>query len=42
MEEDNLKMCELLTGVPVIACVKDGDKELEISIDELDKLFEVK
>lgn len=42
MEEDNLKMCEAMTGIPVIACVKDGDKELEISIDELDKLFEVK
>lgn len=42
MEEDNLKMCEAMTGIPVIACVKDGDKELEISIGELDKLFEVK
>lgn len=42
MEEDNLRMCEAMTGIPVIACVKEGDKELKISMEELDRLFEVK
>ncbi|MGN0431564.1 MAG: dethiobiotin synthase [Lachnospiraceae bacterium] len=40
MQEDNLKMCEYLTGVKVIACVKDGDTELDISADLLKSLYE--
>ena len=40
MEEDNLKMVEKRTGVPVIACVKEGDKELAIEADKLISLYE--
>lgn len=40
MEEDNLKMCEYLTGIPVIACVKDGDTELEIELEKLKAIYE--
>lgn len=40
MQEDNLRMCEHLTGVKVIACVKDGDKELEIDPKLLRALYE--
>lgn len=42
MMEDNLKMCQIMTGLPVIACVKDGDKTLDITLDEVEKIFEVK
>lgn len=35
MEEDNLKMCEEMTGVQVLACVKEGDTELDIDIEKL-------
>lgn len=40
MEEDNLNMCEYMTGVPVIACVKDGDTELDIDVEVLASLYE--
>ena len=40
MEEDNLFMCQHLTGIPVIAKVKPGDAELEISAEELMKLYD--
>lgn len=39
LHEDNRYMCERLTGVKVVACVKDGDSDLDISIDALKKLF---
>ncbi len=39
MHEDNRKMCEDLTGVAVVACVKDGDQELALSVDELKGLY---
>lgn len=39
MQEDNLKMCEHLTGAEVIACVRDGDAELDISAEKLKKLY---
>lgn len=42
MEEDNLAMCEAMTGIPVIACVKDGDDSLAIDETVLENLFEVK
>ncbi|MGN0133771.1 MAG: dethiobiotin synthase, partial [Anaerotignum sp.] len=35
MQEDNLKMCEHLTGAKVVACVRDGDTELELSAKQL-------
>ncbi len=40
MEEDNLRMCEHLTGVKVVACVGDGDEELALPAEELIKLYE--
>lgn len=35
MEEDNKRMCEELTGLKVLACVRDGDEELDIDAEEL-------
>ncbi len=40
MEEDNKKMCEYMTGLPVLACVQDGDTDLKIDIDVLTALYE--
>ncbi len=40
MHEDNLYMCEQLTGVRVLACVKKGDDDLDISTLELLALYE--
>lgn len=40
MEEDNIKMVEIMTGLPVIALVKDNDLELNIQADKLAALFE--
>lgn len=40
MQEDNLKMCEHLTGVKVVACVRDGDTELDLSAEQLQSLYE--
>ena len=39
MEEDNRSMCHQLTGVPVIACEERGAADLDISEDELTKLY---
>ncbi|MDD6036657.1 MAG: dethiobiotin synthase [Lachnospiraceae bacterium] len=40
MQEDNIKMCEYLTGEKVVACVKDTDTELDISVEALKALYE--
>lgn len=40
MMEDNLKMCEYMTGLKVLARVKDGDTELCISEERLESLYE--
>lgn len=40
MEEDNKKMCEYMTGLPVLACVQEGDSQLDIDIDVLIALYE--
>ena len=40
LHEDNLKMCETMTGLKVLTCVKDGDTELDISFDLLESLYE--
>lgn len=40
MQEDNLKMCEYLTGAKVIACVRDGDTDLDIPVELLKSLYE--
>ena len=39
LHEDNRSMCERLTGVQVVACVKDGDSNIDISIDDLKRLY---
>lgn len=40
MEEDNLFMCETMTGLKVLACVCPGDTELAIDNDVLASLYE--
>lgn len=40
MEEDNRKMCESMTGVKVVACVREGDCELDLPLDVLLSLYE--
>ena len=40
MEEDNLRMCEFMTGEKVIACVEDGADELDIDADVLASIYE--
>lgn len=40
MQEDNLRMCRHLTGAEVIACVREGDTELDISAEDLKSLYE--
>ena len=40
MEEDNLRMCEHRTRLPVLACVEDGCGELEIDIERLTALYD--
>lgn len=40
LHEDNLKMCEAMTELKVLACVKEGDMELDISFDLLESLYE--
>ena len=39
MQEGNARMIEELTGIPVIAKVKDGDGELAIDIEKLKKIY---
>lgn len=40
IQEDNVKMCEELTGVKVIAFVSEKDKELTIPLERLVDLYE--
>ena len=40
MEEDNLRMCEAMTGLPVLACIEDGSGELDMDIELLESLYE--
>lgn len=40
MEEDNLKMCEYMTGLKVLACVSDGDNDIDIDAEFLASLYE--
>lgn len=35
MEEDNKVMCETLTGVPVIACISENDRDIPLSAARL-------
>ncbi|MDE6994665.1 MAG: dethiobiotin synthase [Lachnospiraceae bacterium] len=40
MEEDNLRMCEYRTKLPVLACVEEGASELPMEIEKLLALYE--
>ena len=40
MEDDNIRMCEYMTGLPTLAKVEDGASELVIDIDVLTELYE--
>lgn len=40
MEEDNRLMCEALTGLKVLACVKVGDDQLDLDAQALAALYE--
>lgn len=41
MEEDNVRMCESRTGMKRLACVQEGDEELNIDVETLKGLFSV-
>lgn len=40
MEEDNLRMCEHRTGLPVLSCVREGGTELDMDPKILAGLYE--
>lgn len=40
MEDDNIFMCEYITGLPTLAKVKDGDTELAMDVQDLMALYE--
>ena len=40
MEDDNIFMCEHMTGLPTLAKVQDGDSELDMNIDALCALYD--
>ena len=40
MEDDNIFMCEYMTGLPILAKVKPGDTDLDIDVQLLAGLYE--
>lgn len=40
LHEDNVKMCESMTGLRVLACVAEGDTDLKLSFEALEALYE--
>lgn len=40
MEDDNIRMCEYMTGLPTLAKVSPGDADLHIDIDVLKNLYD--
>ncbi|MGM9581769.1 MAG: dethiobiotin synthase [Anaerovibrio sp.] len=40
MEDDNIRMCEYMTGLPTLAKVSPGDTDLHIDIDVLKNLYD--
>lgn len=40
MENDNIFMCEYMTGLPTLAKVKKGDTQLDIEVEKLLGLYE--
>lgn len=39
LHRDNLFMCEQMTGLKVLACVKTGDQDLNLSFERLEELY---
>lgn len=39
MEEDNKEMLQILTGLPILVCVKENDKELDIELKKFLELY---
>lgn len=39
MHEENRRVCEQLTGVPVVACVQDGDTALRLTAAQVQALY---
>lgn len=40
MHQDNRQLCQSMTGVPVVACVKTGDRRLDLPPEALKALYE--
>lgn len=40
MEEDNIRMCADMTGIPILAKVMDGENDLKMDADTLASLYE--
>ena len=40
MEDDNIFMCEYMTGLPTLAKVQDGDTQLKMDVEALAGLYE--
>ena len=40
MEDDNIFMCEHMTGLPTLAKVQDGDTKLDMNVDALCALYD--
>ena len=40
MEDDNIFMCEYMTGLPTLVKVKKGDTQLDIEVEKLLGLYE--
>lgn len=39
LHQDNRRMCQHVTGLPVVACVKEGDTDLDLSLQAVQALF---
>lgn len=39
IDEDNILVCQQRTGLPIVACVKEGDRDLDMASDVLYELF---
>lgn len=40
MEDDNIRMCQYMTGLPVLAKVQRGDTDLDIDVELLKSLYD--
>ena len=40
IHEDNVAVCEQMTGIPIIVKIKRDDKEIDIDIQKLVSLYE--